>query len=280
MPAALVDQEPLTDDQAETVNDNLGLVRKLANESKCRWVDPDDRYQAGVLGLIRAVQRHDPSLGTWSSYAARWIKQAIARAANKAKPMTGLEDLELDPADDGGSGMDPDDAERLRAVVAALPEQPRAVVIDHFWRGLTPRGGAKVTEEYALKALRSATGNGREMPATAPRWRDASTGEPIRSRRMDPDDERALRRIELRPTFPPVGRFVREGRCSHDVEPLPRGSLECCMVCHRSGVDGIALPRPEDVKPLPRDPKPAEPKPAKQTRKQRRKARGLARKTG
>lgn len=277
MPAALVDQPALSDAEVEIVNNNLPLVRMLANESKCRWMDPDDRYQAGVLGLIRAVQRHDPSLGTWSSYAARWIKQAIARAANKAKPMTGLEDLELDPADDGGSGMDPDDAERLRAVVAALPDQPRAVVIEHFWKGVTPRGGRKTTEEYALKALRAATRNGRHLPATAPRWRDASTGEPIHSRRMDPDDERALRRIELRPIYPPVG-FAPGSPCPHD-GPLPRGSRDYCEVCRRSGLDGIALPRPEDVKPLPKDPKPVEPKPAKQTRKQRR-ARGAARKAG
>jgi DNA-directed RNA polymerase specialized sigma subunit len=81
-----IDQESLTDEQVDAVNNNLGLVHKFAARPRGR-LEFDDRFQAGCLGLIRAVQLYDPSIAAFSTYAARWIKQAIARAAAKAVPM-------------------------------------------------------------------------------------------------------------------------------------------------------------------------------------------------
>jgi RNA polymerase sigma factor (sigma-70 family) len=37
----------------------------------------DDAFQEGVLGLCTAIDRFDPSLGKFSSYAALWIRSAL-----------------------------------------------------------------------------------------------------------------------------------------------------------------------------------------------------------
>lgn len=282
MPAA-VDHEVLNDKQVELVNANLGLAYAVAAESRERRIDSDDVRQAAVLGLIEAVLTHDPSKGALSTHATWCARAAIQRAARQARPLIGLADLGdggVEPVDgSGASDFAVEDAERLRAVVAGLPEQARSVVIDRYWRGNRPRSDrAKAMEATALHALRAATRNGTEIPTTAVHWLDPATGERLRPTKLSPDDERTLRHVRLLPRFP-VAPFTRESKCAHK-GPLPRGSSDYCPCCDKSGLDGIVIP--VDVKPLPRDPKPAEPKKAEPTRKERRKAqgRGPARKAG
>jgi RNA polymerase sigma factor (sigma-70 family) len=63
----------LTDEQRQMVEDNLGLIdiwikRQNATESY------SDAFQAATLGLMRAVQKFDPTKGfKFSTYASRWI---------------------------------------------------------------------------------------------------------------------------------------------------------------------------------------------------------------
>jgi RNA polymerase sigma factor for flagellar operon FliA len=71
----------LTDKQKETVMTNLPLVEHIVNRvganlpaSHCR----DDLVQTGILGLISATVRFDPTNGTaFSTYAGRRIEGAI-----------------------------------------------------------------------------------------------------------------------------------------------------------------------------------------------------------
>jgi len=265
------------------VNDNLGLAYQIADASKERRIDLDDRRQAACVGLIRAVQGWKPDKGALSTYATRWIKQAIQRAAAKASPLVSLDDFDgFEPIDaTEPAGIDPDDAERLRAVVVGLPDEARRAMIDRFFKGGPKRRGrAGEIEDAALHLMRKATDHGKAIPAVAPWWSDHRTGEPIRPRRLDDDDAKALAGLRLLPIFPAVG-FAPGSPCPHD-GPLPAGSREVCMTCSRSGVDGIKLPRPEDVKPLPVDrPKPP-PKPTKgESRKERRaRERGKLKKAG
>ena len=68
-------------DKNSLVENNLGLVRKIAHEfagkSNCEF---DDLFQEGVIGLIRASEKFDPELGfQFSTYATHWIKQKMQR---------------------------------------------------------------------------------------------------------------------------------------------------------------------------------------------------------
>lgn len=60
---------------------NLRLVAMVAERYSGRSMPLADRVQEGNLGLIKAVERFDPSHGTrFSTYAVWWIRHAITRA--------------------------------------------------------------------------------------------------------------------------------------------------------------------------------------------------------
>lgn len=39
----------------------------------------DDLFQTGIFGLMKAIEKHDPEKGKFSTYASIWIKQSIFR---------------------------------------------------------------------------------------------------------------------------------------------------------------------------------------------------------
>jgi len=76
-----------------------------------------------------------------------------------------------------------------------------------------------------------------------------------------------LRPPRLIPLFP-VGQYTPQSSCGHP-QPFPSGSVLCCMVCHRSGMDEHpALQRDSNTEPAPEQ-KP-EPRGKRETRRQRR----------
>lgn len=70
------------------VRKNLRLVADAAKRyylPEGSALDRDDLFQAGVEGLMRAVQKFDPSRKTrFSTYAVPWIKQSIGRHIHNA----------------------------------------------------------------------------------------------------------------------------------------------------------------------------------------------------
>ncbi len=65
---------------------NSGLVLFIANQYRCGFLDFDDLVQEGQIGLLRAIDKFDGSLGfQFSTYAAYWIKQAMSRALSRCE---------------------------------------------------------------------------------------------------------------------------------------------------------------------------------------------------
>ncbi len=66
---------------------NRRLVASVAGSLVGQGVESEDLDQHGVVGLMRAVERFDPTRGLkFSTYAVWWIRQAVTRAvANESR---------------------------------------------------------------------------------------------------------------------------------------------------------------------------------------------------
>ena len=67
-------------DREKLISENLGLVHSCANRFKNRGVEYDDLFQAGCVGLIKAVDGFNDELGfQFSTYAVPAILGEIKR---------------------------------------------------------------------------------------------------------------------------------------------------------------------------------------------------------
>jgi RNA polymerase primary sigma factor len=65
------------------VESNIRLVINIARSYHSRSILLEDLIQEGVIGLITAIHRFDPTKGfRFSTYATHWIKQSIGRAVD------------------------------------------------------------------------------------------------------------------------------------------------------------------------------------------------------
>ena len=64
----------------ELISNNLGLVHSCANKFRNRGIEYDDLYSAGCLGLVKAADGFDETLGyRFSTYAVPAILGEIKR---------------------------------------------------------------------------------------------------------------------------------------------------------------------------------------------------------
>ncbi|MEV7724866.1 sigma-70 family RNA polymerase sigma factor [Streptomyces sp. NPDC087917] len=60
---------------------NQGLAHGVARHAQGQGLDHEDLAQHGMLGLLRAAVKFDPTMGNkFSTYATWWVRQAITRA--------------------------------------------------------------------------------------------------------------------------------------------------------------------------------------------------------
>ncbi|MCA9242851.1 MAG: sigma-70 family RNA polymerase sigma factor [Phycisphaerales bacterium] len=70
------------------INANLRLVISVAKNFRNRGLAMEDLIEEGNVGLVNAVDRFDPNVGSrFSTYASYWIDQAMRRAVQNATQM-------------------------------------------------------------------------------------------------------------------------------------------------------------------------------------------------
>lgn len=63
---------------------NIRLVMSIARRYTCKSLTFEDLIQEGIIGLLEAIKKFDPTRGNrFSTYATYWIRQAIVRAIEK-----------------------------------------------------------------------------------------------------------------------------------------------------------------------------------------------------
>jgi RNA polymerase sigma factor (sigma-70 family) len=125
---------------------NLRLVQHIALRCPSPAAEPEDLFQEGVIGLLRAIDRFDPKRGTrFSTYAIWWIRNFVWRAAyptrTKAPPPTVISlnerihnevDATIETTLDDPSWADPfdraDSRHRVATLLRSLDGQQRLVL--------------------------------------------------------------------------------------------------------------------------------------------------------
>lgn len=150
---------PDTIDRTHLVEDNLRLAYYWANRigRGCSRVNRDDLVSAGLLALVRAARTYNPNRGPFTPFASRCIRQEVARERWTALSgyshatlmrLRRLGCVELPRVGPLVEGCDPaapaeqetvdmERAEWIAAAVARLPPTESALVLNHFWAGLT-----------------------------------------------------------------------------------------------------------------------------------------------
>ena len=134
----------------QVLEENAGLIWSIVRRYYGRGVEPDDLYQLGCLGFLKAVRGFDPSFGTqFSTYAVPKIAGEIRRFLRDDGTVkvaeTGEGGLTLEGML-GTGGMEEDVVERLtlRSAMEELPEREQQVLLLRYYKNLTQIQCARV----------------------------------------------------------------------------------------------------------------------------------------
>ena len=158
-------KQPLTDEQAGLVSENIGLVgvhlrRYVANLAKpCRDREREDLFQEGCLGLIDAAIRYRVERGIpFAAFALPRIHNAVSKALYTkfatvyVPPRRSKVDCRLQTADCGfeGAGQpsirNPQSATHNRPTVRSLSQRSEVELIDRRRHNPEPQSGETIGE--------------------------------------------------------------------------------------------------------------------------------------
>ena len=135
--------------------------------------DAEDATERAFLAALAAVGRYRDEGATFRAWLFRIAHNQIAnalraRSRNQASPLDGLPEPMASGPDPAGIAALADDARRLRAAVATLAEDRRAVIVLRFVDGLSAReigavlgrseGAVRVLQHRALRDLAALLG--------------------------------------------------------------------------------------------------------------------------
>lgn len=155
----------------EMIQANLRLVISVAKNFRNRGLPLEDLINEGNLGLVNAVDRFDPEVGSrFSTYASYWIDQAIRRAIQTATQMIHIPSYLMDQISQMRLAM--------RDLEEELGRQPSIEEIaTHL--DVTPRRASAIAK--ALKACACPTqglGSGEDESGLADALPDTRMGTP------------------------------------------------------------------------------------------------------
>lgn len=62
------------------IKNSLYMINQVVKESRKNKENYEDDYQAGVIGMLKAIENYDPERGVqWNTFAVKCIKSAVSR---------------------------------------------------------------------------------------------------------------------------------------------------------------------------------------------------------
>lgn len=164
----------------QTVIENQSLIHHFVKPYRGRGIPDEDLYGAGLIGLIEAVDTHDPSKGALSTHAAFRIRKRINElleaqaedALTFRRSLHELEDVHPQPATEPEN---PTVKARLREQLAVLPDVLREALLSEHGALGRPRTTSR--EEAARVRCSPTTVSYRRRAALA-YFRPAATDQP------------------------------------------------------------------------------------------------------
>lgn len=136
---------------ARIVEGNLRLVQSIASQFKC---DPDDVFQEGSLGLLKAAERFDSAHGSFGVFAYKYIRGSILnhlRAERRAPdPTESIDDQVLDTEPSAHELAElRESSGELRSALETLPYKQRRILELHWGLDGSPQSRRAIGTVFA-----------------------------------------------------------------------------------------------------------------------------------
>lgn len=139
-------------DPDKLVEEYLPLVRSVAAKYSSTHNSLDDLVQEGMIGLLEANQRFDPSRGTqFGTYAHYWISKRILYVLERETDVPADPNTMAEIADPAGAGAQLISSNLLSKLPREMPLPERQVILFSYEKGYTI---ARIAEELGVSRER------------------------------------------------------------------------------------------------------------------------------